>query len=360
MTLRDALAAIGSANYDYTDGLNQPAFALLDELAAEIRPLVPSHYLVPVSRGAGNRPIGLWASVLDPQVTTSSQRGTYVVYLYNAACNEVSLSLNQGVTNAESEARKTRVDTRILLRNQALRMRQHLGDQVDDLELEIDLRGQINSKLLRLYEAGNAAAVTWQLRDLPDEAVLQERLQHFLDLYAQVVPALMSDYAAGGVGAFWPKEAPREAPEKERRFEPRDDSDYLSNIAAQENKRKSRSHQTLVNSLARWSQARDFEPNTNVHPRDLVLHRGNVNLLVEVKIFPFGRPRLGVRECIGQLFEYAKFYGHGRDELVAALSAHPGDAYVDLLDSLGIATLWPSRGTWAGSKLAATAGLVDV
>src|SRR4051794_8648897 len=139
MTLRRALAAVGDAGYDYRGGLDQPAFARLEELAAEVHRHVPNHFTVPVSQGAGNRPIGLWASVLDPEVTTSSQRGTYVVYLYNAECNAVSLSLNQGVTNAERFAKRVGVRTGALLLGQASRMRQHLGEGVSDLAEDIYL-----------------------------------------------------------------------------------------------------------------------------------------------------------------------------------------------------------------------------
>jgi hypothetical protein len=129
-------------------------------------------------------------------------------------------------------------------------------------------------------------------------------------------------------------------------------------MSAQEQVR-SRSHEALVRRLGEWARSRGFDPNTNVHPRDIILHHDDVDFLTEVKVFPAGRPHRAIRECIGQLFEYRKFLGPEPASLVAALSAHPGDAFVDLLTSLHIAVVWPAAAGWAGSANAVKIGLVD-
>jgi hypothetical protein len=53
---------------------------------------------------------------------------------------------------------------------------------------------------------------------------------------------------------------------------------------------------------------------------------------------------------------------HYRDEnppLVGLFSESIGDAYVTLLESLEIITVWRSRDTWAGSSLALELGMAD-
>lgn len=82
-------------------------------------------------------------------------------------------------------------------------------------------------------------------------------------------------------------------------------------------------------------------------------------MLVEVKVFPAGRPREGVRFAIGQLFEYQRFYHHEDPDTrrLVALSEYPGDAYCELLESLGIGVVWPHYGGWDGSDGARQLGL---
>jgi len=330
-------------------------FGYLNLLAEEIQDLVPGHYLVPVSRGLGALPVGLWVSIRDPDVTTSSTRGTYVVYLFNEVRDRVSLSLNQGVTNAREVARQDGIAVRELLRHQGSLMRHVLAGQTAGLEEVISLgRGG----LLPDYEAGNALAKTWPLANLPSSDELADELLRFLDMYAQVVPAIEHIRASGRTGTTPPR-APALAPnERERRFEPKDSSDYRAHIGEHEQVR-SQSHIKLVTSLGQWVAGRGYEPNENVHPIDLLLHGPGRDLLVEVKVFPIGRGRRPLRECVGQLFEYRHFYYDDSTGLVAALSANPGPAYLQLLSALGVAAMWTVGKRWEGTAMAREYGLVD-
>ena len=42
-----------------------------------------------------------WIAVLDPEITTSTMRGYYVVYLFSIDMKRVYLSFNQGMTDIE-------------------------------------------------------------------------------------------------------------------------------------------------------------------------------------------------------------------------------------------------------------------
>jgi hypothetical protein len=277
------------------------------------------------------------------------------VYLFNDSLDSVALSLNQGVTNARQAARQQGMGVRELLRRQAALMRSVLGNQIIDLDDEIVLgRGG----LLPDYEAGNAVARSWQLSNLPADNELAEELLRFLDLYAQVVPALEHLRDSGSVTAVPPRDPAVTLDKRERRFVPKDASDYRAHIGEHEQVR-TRSHESLIRTLGEWAAARGYEPNTNVHPRDLMLHASEREFLVEVKVFLVGRPRRAVRECIGQLFEYKQFYQSSSTKLVAALSDNPGGAYLELLTDLGIAAMWTEGKSWKGTELAQSYGLVD-
>ena len=186
MPLGQTLQAIGAAEYDHRGDREQQVFKLLHDLARELRGIVPGHYLVPVSEGVGNLPLGLWVSILDPDVTTTPTKGIYVVFLYDANRTTVTLSLNQGVSSASVRARELGMPAKQLLRQEAAAVRQPMAARAeyDDLETTIEL-GSTN--LLSKYEAGNIYGVTWDLAQLPPNDDIQEAVLRFLNLYADIV-----------------------------------------------------------------------------------------------------------------------------------------------------------------------------
>ena len=56
-------------------------------------------YLVKGSIGQGNWAAVPWICIFDKRVTTSAQRGVYIVYLLSEDGNTLYLTLNQGCTN---------------------------------------------------------------------------------------------------------------------------------------------------------------------------------------------------------------------------------------------------------------------
>jgi hypothetical protein len=356
--ITERLAQVGKIDYDHRGSLTQPVFQTLDALKEELKAFVPSHFIVTRSKGAGVPPLGLWVSILDPDVTDSPTRGTYVVFLFNRERTHVSLSLNQGVTAATDRARELGMRPKDLLRSDAAIVRDLLGAETNDLEPDIELGP---GDLLRKYEAGNIYAKTWSLDELPTDKTIVQFVRRFLGLYTDAVVAKEVAMLRGA--AQIPPRDPGVAPKPrklQREFKPKDDSDYRANIEAAVQIR-SRSHETLVKRFGEWARGRGFEPNTGLHPRDLVLHQDQgPDYLVEVKVFPPGRPLRGTRECIGQLFEYRHFYATPDVPLIAAFSENPGDAYIGLNQAIGIATMWPDGyGTWHGCAMARDLNLID-
>ncbi len=66
-------------------------------------------------------------------------------------------------------------------------------------------------------------------------------------------------------------------------FRPKDDSDYLAQLAGR-TIIKSRRHERLVRDYGEWSQSQGFVASTTEHPRDLVLRRDGYEWLVEAKV----------------------------------------------------------------------------
>jgi len=353
--LKALLKQVGDLDYDLKGSLSQPIFDVLAEIGNEVAASIPSHFDTKFSKGIGGRPFGLWVAILDPDITNTPTTGTYVVFLFNEARTEVSLSLNQGVTAAVQRAKQSGQSAKQLLRDDAEVVRNLLSADVHDLVTDLHLG---NGDLVRKYEAGNIYAKTWSLSDLPEDEVIALELVRFMGLYRDAVVA--KDIAVLRGAAQLPARDPKKIPDQPREFKPKNDADYKAHIKSAVQS-KSRFHETLVRKFGDWVAERGFEPNTRVHPRDLVLHRDEgPDCLVEVKVFPTGRPLKGTRECIGQLFEYRHFFGTPDVLLVAALSENPGDAYVDLNTSLGIATVWPDQGDrWSGCHLARELNLVD-
>lgn len=141
-------------------------------------------------------------------------------------------------------------------------------------------------------------------------------------------------------------------------FKPKDDSDYQVTID-RTTFIKSRVHETLVNDYARWAAAQGFDTGSP-HPVDLTLRYDDTLWVVEAKVLYKGNATDAVRAVIGQLFTYR--FMHYRDEnppLVGLFSEPIGGAYVTLLESLGIISVWRSDDTWAGSPPALDLGMAD-
>jgi hypothetical protein len=144
-----------------------------------------------------------------------------------------------------------------------------------------------------------------------------------------------------------------------RNFSPKDSTAYLAHLAGQILV-KSRAHESLVKDYGLWARRQGFTPLT-LHPRDLVLQHPGGEWLVEAKMLYDGNATEAVRAATGQLLSYRHFFYTvsklALPSLLALFSEDVGAAYVEFLESLSIASVWRSTGSWAGSRSAVAAGL---
>ena len=278
------------------------------------------------------------------------------MYLFSEDLEHVTLTLNQGMERLRKEyGDKT---ARELLRSQADAVRSMLGKKsLEGLKTSMSLRSDGNRQ--RAYEAGNIACLTYETDNLPPEEVLQKDLSRMLDLYRTAVVArqsslsLMSDLEISG-------SSNATAGGLLTDFRPKDSGDYVTQLSGKL-MTKSRKHEDLVKRFGEHASSKGFKAATP-HPRDVTLKKGDIEWLVEAKVVYRGNATEAVRSAIGQLMTYRHFlYGaENPPRLVALFSEEVGQAYIELLTSLEIATCWADKKRWKIVTLDVRDPIVDL
>lgn len=351
MDLRELLAGIATT-YDRSAGMQSPAQGLLRNASKPVlASVLPAGYLVKGSGGQGAAAIVPWIAVFNPDETDRAQHGMYVVYLFKADMTQVVLSLNQGVTELVERFGTTEGRKRLV--GQATEVRGAMP-VLFDYAASIDLGGPPG--LPRDYEAGNIAAVVYDTSSLPATDYLARDLHTFIRLYDNALDVRDALRIATPEKVVTTKNLPIPAVEKE--FKPKDSSDYFQQIKAHE-LRKSRSHEKVVELYGQFLIAQGFEPNTNVHPRDLTADRDGKHWLIEVKTVFKGDGVQATREALAQLLWYKEviYPQPAAVRLLAVFSESVGPLAVKVLEAHGIASVWRVGAGWVGSDSAVAAGL---
>ncbi|GAA0840890.1 hypothetical protein GCM10009113_06590 [Marinobacter szutsaonensis] len=154
------------------------------EVVADINP----KFIVKGSVGAGNWANVPWLSILDPEITTTTQDGVYPVYLFKADGSGVYLSLNQGTTNPAKQFGKRRATQR------ATEFAENARSQISGLvqwgQTSIDLLA--STSLGKSYEVPNIIAKYYPASAVPDSARLEQDLNEMLRFYEKAKPLWIS------------------------------------------------------------------------------------------------------------------------------------------------------------------------
>ena len=130
-------------------------------------------YKVKGSVGSGSWADVPWIGVFDKRVTTSAQRGVYIVYLLNKTTKELFLTLNQGVTDVVTTSNSKAADN---LQNRAQSIRSKIGSFPG---LESSLIGSGSKD----YDAGCIYYIKYSLDSLPEDEKLYSDLNKFIEAY---------------------------------------------------------------------------------------------------------------------------------------------------------------------------------
>jgi hypothetical protein len=161
--------------------LNRLRIAIEALAALRARPGVSVSWSV----GQGNFARIPWIALMDDRETTSTQRGTYCVFLFPEDMSGVYLTLNQGVTDTCSA--HGRIEGRRILNEQAKTMRQIVGPQLQSFSIDNDIDLHTDGALGQDYEASTVAYRYYAKGNLPEDAKLNIDLEQLLASYEQIL-----------------------------------------------------------------------------------------------------------------------------------------------------------------------------
>jgi len=132
-------------------------------------------YVVNASVGQGNWAAVPWIAIMNENITTSTQRGYYIVYLFNEQMNTVYLTFAQGVTETEKDEIKNIKD----------KFREFLPK---DSKIHTDDNIYLgDSKRAKEYAFSTAAYIKYDYDQLPEEDVLIKDLKEMVEIYENFV-----------------------------------------------------------------------------------------------------------------------------------------------------------------------------
>ena len=145
-------------------------------------------YKVKGSVGAGRWTDVPWIAVFDKRITTSAQRGVYIVYLLNKDTKELFLTLNQGATDVAQGGDSTgklaftgiasasNSKAAESLKNRAKNIRSEIGSFPGFGSNPIDTGS-------KAYDAGCIYYIKYTLDSLPEDEKLYSDLNKFIEAY---------------------------------------------------------------------------------------------------------------------------------------------------------------------------------
>lgn len=138
------------------------------------------------SCGNGNWTYTPWIGIFRKTETNGAPRGIYIVYLFNAACDKVFLTLNQGSSSIEHVYKK---ETYNILAKTASFWRKSLstynnGYFIEDNNIYLDEDSNTTSKA---YQDGTILYKEYSKDNLPNNEEIISDLKKMLDLYDKFV-----------------------------------------------------------------------------------------------------------------------------------------------------------------------------
>lgn len=159
------------------------------DIAGTIREQLPGNiYKVKGSVGAGRWTDVPWVAVFDRRITTSAQKGVYIVYLLNKDTRELFLTLNQGATDvAQGGDGSGKLAFTGIATASNIKTTENLQDRARDIRGKIGQFEGLKSDPINTgskpYDAGCIYYEKYTLDSLPEDEKLYSDLQRFIDAY---------------------------------------------------------------------------------------------------------------------------------------------------------------------------------
>ena len=367
MSLSKILSTPAGLGYDHTKDSQQPAQKALLDSRKELKGYVPIGYLVKKSGVAVNLPVIPWISILNPELTSTTRAGLYIVYLYSADTKKLFLSMNQGYTRHEEVAADSGFKGKAKHERACETLRTEAADLLAGLKIRklvparnvatIDLAA--NGDLPKGYEAGHIVGFEYNFNSFPSEELLQSDLDAMFTIYDATREINDEIRSLGQKERITVSKDPRIVAKKTTKsditngfFEPRSTSEYIAHFTKM-TYQVSPLHEALLTEFAKYAESKSWEPkNKKIGARDLVLvGRAGEEILVEAKTVGQSQ-ELVVRQAIGQLFSYRYVYYEGAAIPLIALFNRPiAELWQGLLKSLNIDFIYNHESKWEGTGL---------
>ncbi|WP_079515002.1 MrcB family domain-containing protein [Rossellomorea marisflavi] len=132
-------------------------------------------YVVTGSVGQGNWATVPWIAIMNRAITTSTQRGYYIVYLFSEDMSRLYLTFAQGVTETTREE--------MVMRKQEIRTNIKMKDSVrKDDEIYLGESGKAKG-----YALSTAAYIEYHKESMPSEDELVEDLKSMITYYERYI-----------------------------------------------------------------------------------------------------------------------------------------------------------------------------
>ena len=350
--------------YDRKGKQTQPAQKAMRECRKVLLNQLPPGFIVRNSGSQQNLPEIVWISILNPEITKSTQSGFYIVFLYDANLNYLYLSLNQGFTEHKKNAIKIGLKgkAQIVKANETLRHSAKVILNYIESQIETNNPGLIRKinlisekELAKGYEAGHIIGFKYKISELPTTEQIQFDLEIMQDLYGIAIQALSEINTSSveqrlitSIEKVKPK--PNNKYRIDSKFEGKEIATHFRTMRTDKIE-VTPLHENLIKEFVLVAEKFHWKAiNKNIHPRDLILIKDqNTEVLVEAKVVST-RDALVVREAFAQLFEY-KYKYHFEQEipLVALFNREISDENMKMLDYYGIKSIYLNAGKWEGS-----------
>lgn len=160
------------------------------DICEEIKkiPIIDSNLIIKGSIGQGNWANIPWIAIMDQRITSSTQQGEYVVYLFSEDMSSLYLTLNQGVTIPKNE--KGIKEGYKYLERKVHEMRELLPlenmSKDDNIFLASDGYGKD-------YQVSTVAYIKYDINDLPNDEQLISDLTNVIENYKLYVSNIVDD-----------------------------------------------------------------------------------------------------------------------------------------------------------------------
>lgn len=137
------------------------------------------HFKLEGSIGKGNFAEVPWVAIMDGNITETTTRGIYIVFLFSAGGEKVYLTLNQGVTYFKNKKLKKHDIVK------ATNSIYEILDSPESAPIDIDLKAK--TSLGKGYEKTTISGFEYYINDLPDSSVIENDIYKLLNDYEQLI-----------------------------------------------------------------------------------------------------------------------------------------------------------------------------